>query len=140
MNIVIDTNVLFSALYRPTSVPGRIIELALEDEITLYAPDTVLKELERNLKDKLDYSTDEWNKNQQALPIEWIQETIYEPQLETAHTAINDASDAPIIATALTVDAIIVSGDKHFHPLEKDIVETYKPRQTHELIQDLRNP
>lgn len=128
VDLVVDTNVLFSALYGPDSVPGRIVELGLEGAATLYAPEAVRDELERNLRGTLGYTGNEVEGTLQSLPVEWIEEPVYEPDLEVARRAIGDASDAPVVAAALTVDAPIVSGDDDFHPLEDGVVETYRPR------------
>lgn len=134
MNLVVDTNVLFSALYDPSSVPGRVIELALEREVTLFAPESVLRELERTLRGKLGYTDEQWSSTRSAIPVEWIEPEVYEPGLATAGSAISDPDDVPVIATALVVDAPVLSGDGDFHPLEEPVVETLRPRETIEEI------
>lgn len=128
MDLVVDTNVLFSALYAPNSPPGRIVELALEGEVTLYAPAQVMDELERNLRETLGYTDPEWDETRRALPVNWVQEPVYEDLLPKAEEAIGDPSDEPVVAVALLVGAPVVSGDSDFHPLEEDVVVTRKPR------------
>lgn len=129
MRLVIDTNVLFSALYDPDTPPGRIVMLAIEGELQLFAPDTVRTELERALVGKLGYTPEEWRRTLVALPVEWMEARIYEDRLAEAREAIRDASDAPIIALALAIGADVVSGDKAFHPLRKPVVKTWRPKE-----------
>lgn len=126
--LVVDTNVLFSALYEPDSPPGRIVELALEGEVTLYEPDRVRDELERNLRGTLGYTPAEWEETVAALPVEWIEEAVYEDELDEAKAAIGDPTDAPVVAVALLTGVPVVTGDSDFHPLEADGVETLEPR------------
>lgn len=135
-DLIIDTNVVFSALYDPDSVPGQIVELALEGTLTLYAPDTVEEELERILRNKLGYTDAEWEDTRAALPVEWIEQAVYERALEAAREAIADPGDVSIVATAITVDAAIVSGDGDLHPLEEPVVQTYRPRGTVEDLEE----
>lgn len=128
MRVVIDTNVLVSALWKPDSDPGRIVLLALEGGVELYAPDTVRAELERVLRGKLEYSESEWVAALEALPVEWVKREEYEEFLDVAHAAIRDRSDAPIVATAILIRAAIVTGDHDFHPLRGSPVEILWPR------------
>ena len=46
---IIDTNVIFSALYSPNSNAGKLIELTIEKRIELHTPMEIKDELERNL-------------------------------------------------------------------------------------------
>ena len=39
MNLVVDTNILFSALYDPTSDAGKLILFVLERRVSLFAPE-----------------------------------------------------------------------------------------------------
>lgn len=128
MRLVIDTNVLFSALYDPASAPGRLLLLAIEGAVELFAPVTVRAELERALRRKLRYSDAEWASTVVALPVEWVEEPIYSDRLAEAKVAIRDPTDAPVVALALALRAGVVSGDRDFHPLLKPVVKTWKPK------------
>ena len=128
MRIVIDTNVLFSALYRPDSPPGDLLMLAIEGELELFAPQTVRAEIERALTDKLHYGPADLIATVSSFPVEWIDEPLYRSKMGIALSSIRDASDAPVVAVALVVKAQIVSGDKDFHPLLKKVVRTWKPK------------
>lgn len=128
MKLVIDTNVLFSALYRPDSNPGKIIMLAIEGDLELHAPDTVREEMFRILVEKLRYEKADANAATLALPVTWAPREQYEDQMEVARAAIRDESDAPVVALALALHAPVLSGDADFHPLKKPVVETLRPR------------
>lgn len=128
MKLVIDTNVLFSALYEPSSAPGQLLLLAIEGEVELYAPESVLVELERALRQKLGYDEDAWLGTLAALPVEWMDEETYVSAMPRASAAIRDPGDAPVVALALVLGADIVSGDSDFHPLRRRVARTWKPR------------
>lgn len=136
MRIVIDTTVIFSALYDPASVPGRVIELALEEEIELLAPEPVKEELDRVLREKLGYTGDQWRRTLAALPIDWVEEAVYEQFLPEAREAIRDRDDAAVVALAILLGTGVVSGDGAFHPLEEPVVETWRPRAATDLVED----
>ena len=129
MKVVIDTNVLVSALYKPASTPGRIVILALEGAIQLFAPDTVRAELERVLRVKLRYSDSDWDRTLAALSVSWIEAATYQTHLGKAAGAIRDPDDAPVVAVALLLKAVVVSGDAAFHLLRKPVVKTLRPRE-----------
>lgn len=136
MRVVIDTNVIFSALYDPGSVPGRVIELALEEEIELLAPEPVKDELDRVLREKLGYTDHQWRATLAALPIDWVEEPVYEQFLPKAREAIRDRDDAAVVALAILLGTGVVSGDGAFHPLEEPVIETWRPRAATDLLED----
>lgn len=136
MRVVIDTNVIFSALYDPASVPGHVIELALEEEIELLAPEPVKEELGRVLREKLGYTDDQWRGTLAALPIDWVEEPVYEQFLPEAREAIRDRDDAAVVALAILLGTGVVSGDGAFHPLEEPVIETWRPRAATDLVED----
>lgn len=123
---IIDTNVIFSALYKPKSAPGIVIFLAIEGIVNLIAPISVKEEILRKLKEKLEFSSEEAQFIVSSLPIDWIEKEIYEDLLTKAKNMIRDKSDAPIIALYLTTRYPIITGDKDI--LESN-VEAYKPSE-----------
>jgi putative PIN family toxin of toxin-antitoxin system len=126
--IVIDANVLFSALYDPASTCGAIVMLAIEGEIELVSPESVRREMERILGKKLGYSGAQAEAALAALPVEWIEEAAYAPKLAEAQPIVRDATDAPLVALALALGAEIVSGDKDLHALKTRKVTVWKPK------------
>ena len=78
MKFVIDTNIIFSGIYDLNSNAGKILLLAVEEKIELFAPVQVKDELFRTLKKKLKFSINEVNDLILILPITWIEEEIFE--------------------------------------------------------------
>jgi len=125
MKCIIDTNILFSALYNLNSNAGDLLILAAYNKITLYAPEFTKEELIRILKDKLHYSNKEILDSIAALPVTWIENDLYSMNLERAKEFIDHDTDIPIVACSLTLNLDIVSGDKHFHPLKKEGIKAW---------------
>lgn len=127
--LVVDANVLFSALYDPASTCGQIILLAIEGEVVLAAPETVREEMRRALLRKLGYSAAEAGAALAALPVAWSEPMEYEGRLPTATAALRDATDAPIVALALALGADVVSADKDLHALKPKLVKVWRPSE-----------
>ena len=112
IKVVIDTNVIFMALYDEKSKAGMVIRAAIEGKIKLYSPDSVKEEISRVLTKELNYSKEDIGKCIDALPIEWIGKEIYSPFLE--RTKVKHKADKPVEAVALMVNCGILSADAHF--------------------------
>lgn len=128
MRLVIDTNVLCSALYDLDSTPGKILTLAAEGEVELVAPITVRVELERALRGRLGYAAEACEAALSALPVEWVEEGVYADAMVRATDAIADPTDAPLVALAMVLGCGVVSGDRDFHPLRRKVVKTWLPK------------
>lgn len=126
--IIVDANVLFSALYDPVSTCGSIVMLAIEGEIDLVSPESVRREMARILVKKLGYGGTEAEAAVAALPVDWIEEAAYAPKLAEAEPLVRDRTDAPLVALALALEADIVSGDKDLHALRTRKVKVWKPK------------
>ena len=113
---IIDTNILFSALYSPDSVAGKIIDLALEKKIELFAPEEVKAELTRNLKKKLGYSEKELDFTLKTLPVNWLNTNLYANFLEQAKKTIS-LKDVPILAAHYLTKFPIITDDQEFFTL-----------------------
>lgn len=132
--LIVDTNVLVSALVRPDGPPGFIVERAHRYGVFLFAPESVLRELERIVTVKLGLPVAEADRAAASLAVEWLEERIYEDFLDEAKGAIADPDDVPVVAAGLALDLPVVSGDPDFHPLEEDVVETWTPRDLWNLL------
>lgn len=133
-SVVIDTNIVFSALYDLRSGAGRLLFLAIDNRVDLIASKYIEGELERNLKDKLGYTDEEFKETVKALPIRWIDDERYFGEMGKAAKLITHKRDAPILALALHMKCGVVSGDKHFLEVKhKDV----KPWKLTELIASL---
>jgi len=109
---VIDTNVIFMALYDINSKAGRVIRAAIENKIRLYAPDSVKEEIFRVLKREMLFDEKNIADIISSLPISWIDKKIYEFFL--TKTKVKHKADKPVEALALMLNCGILSADKHF--------------------------
>ena len=114
MRILIDTNILFSALLFPASKPAQaLLYIANNHEIVLC--DRNVAELRDILK----------RKAPQFLPDAevFLAELCYEliPAVDHAEKLIRDAKDQPILNAAIVYDVdIILTGDKDFLSLDME--------------------
>lgn len=121
MTLVLDTNVVVSA-FLWQSTPGRLIELAVENEILLFSSRTLLDELVATLARKkfakpilaTGLTADEMKRNYRRLSTLVTARRFAQP-------GSRDADDDAVLACALAARAdLIVSGDddllvlKHF--------------------------
>lgn len=110
--VIIDTNVIFMALYNPESKAGKIIQIALKDKIKLFSTDSVKEELRRVLKKEINLKDNEIEQIISSLPISWVDKEIYINQLK--NTKVKHKSDKPIEALAIILNCGILSADKDF--------------------------
>ncbi|MFQ6137087.1 MAG: PIN domain-containing protein [Candidatus Hydrothermarchaeales archaeon] len=112
--VVVDTNIIFSALYDLRSRAGRLLFFAIEGRVDLVASEYIKGELERNLREKLDYTDEEFKETVNALPIKWIEDERYSKEIDKAAELITHKRDIPILALALHMRCGVASGDEHF--------------------------
>ena len=134
MKLVVDTNVIFSALYDPDSSAGKLILKALEGEMELSAPESVKDELERNLMKKLHYTRMEVNEVLAALPVRWIEEEIYSPAVGLCRKYLTHKKDIPVLASAIVLEREIVSGDRHLLSIKPKLVKVWKLKEIIEAL------
>ena len=114
MRILIDTNILFSALLFPKSKPSQaLLHIADHHEIVL---------CDRNiteLRDILTRKAPQLLADAEVLLAELSYELI--PAVDHAEKLIRDAKDQPILNAAIVADVdIILTGDKDFLSLDME--------------------
>ncbi len=124
--VVIDTNIVFSALYDLRSKAGRLLFLAIEDKVDLIASGYIREELERGLKGKLGYTDEEFKETVKTLPIRWIDDERYLKEWDNAAKLIAHKRDVPILALALHLKCGVVSGDEHFLKVKHKDLKLWK--------------
>lgn len=112
VKLVVDTNVIFMALYNLDSKAGKIIKFANENKVQLFSPESVKEELFRVLRREIEFSEDEAHFIMESLPIIWIEKGFYESILDK--TKVKHKADKPVEALALVLNCGILSADKHF--------------------------
>ena len=108
MRVLVDTNILFSALLYPDGMPGRAL-IHISENYELILSDYNISELreivERTVPDKM------------ADIDVFLAKLAYEHVIApiSPEKLISDPKDAPILNAAIIADVdIIISGDKHF--------------------------
>lgn len=115
MRVVLDTNVLVSALAFPGSKPDQILSRARRRELDLYMSPAIVSELDRVLRDKFRLS-----RHEVALRVRAIRRIAYlvHPTERIAVVTAND-DDNRILECAVAARAeFLVTGDRaHLLPL-----------------------
>jgi len=115
MRVVLDTNVLLSALAFPGGKPDQVLHRIRRREVDLFLSTFILAELDRILRDKFRFT-----KRQSDERVRVIRRlaTLVEPTERIAVVAAND-DDNRILECALAAHAdYLVTGDKeHLLPL-----------------------
>lgn len=119
MNIVVDTNIVFSTLLNPKSTVGEIL-MNLQDKFTFFAPELLIDELERYGPKIASYT--KLTSNQLAQIEQMIltnltlisEELISESSWVAAYelTKNVDEDDTPFVALALELNTKLWTGDK----------------------------
>ncbi len=130
--VIIDTNVIFSALYKPESNPGLILLLGILDKLELVAPMTVRREIYEKLVEKLGFSNQEALDIISALPIRWIEDEVIQDILPNALEIVRDKDDAPMVALQILAGYPIITGDSEL--LGNKNIHTYSPRHFLETL------
>lgn len=134
MRIVLDTNVLISALAFPSSKPDHILSRIRRGEIELHTSAFILAELDRILREKFGFSARETITRVRL--IRSLARLVIPTERISVVTAKDD--DNRIIECALAAQAdYLVTGDKkHLLPLKTyRSVKIVSPSQFLELLQ-----
>jgi uncharacterized protein len=115
MRVVLDTNVLLSALAFPGCKPDQVLHRARQGEVELFVSSFILTELERFLRDKFRFTKRQTDERVRVIR---RMATLLEPTERIAVVAAKD-DDNRILECAVAARAdYIVTGDKeHLLPL-----------------------
>ena len=123
MRILVDTNILFSALLFPQSGPARAL-LRVADNHEMVLCDRNITEL----RDILRRKAPNFLPDAEVLLAEMSYELI--PAVDHAEKLIRDAKDQPILNAAIVFDVdIILTGDKDFLSLDMERPKCMKAAQ-----------
>ncbi len=115
MKVVLDTNVLVSALLFPGGLPERIYGLALDGEIDLVTSPPLLVELGRVLADKFGWAR---SRVHRALTQLLRVAELVEPAASINEVRADPADNRVLEAAAEGSAEVIVSGDRHLLQLK----------------------
>jgi len=119
MKIVVDTNIIFSALMRTNSKMGEIL-FTKKSKIEFFAPELLKIEIERYFiklcnSSKLTSDQISESKNRIFGQIEFISEELIKSDIWSKAIELSfdiDEDDTPFVALALDLDAFLWTGDK----------------------------
>ena len=110
--VVIDTNIIFMALYNPKGKAGKVFELANKNKLNLFSTDTVKEEIKVVLKRELNFSDDKIINMIEGLPLSWIKKKYYEKFI--MKVKVKHKPDKPVEALSLLLDCGILTADRDF--------------------------
>ncbi len=121
MKILVDSNVIISALLWPNSIPANALVLVMQEH-ELYLCDQILNELNDVVKRKAPHALSALKKFIDELDF------IKAPEAHLGSVTISDIKDQPILNAAIAADVdVIITGDKHFLELEIDKPDIVNP-------------
>ncbi|OHD68826.1 MAG: putative toxin-antitoxin system toxin component, PIN family [Spirochaetes bacterium RBG_16_49_21] len=124
MKIVLDTNVLVSAILSPGGPPGDILNLIINDEIILCYDDRIFNEYEGVLKrDKFQFEPD--NVSDLLTFLKRIGEPTDTIPLNVTITDPDDLMFYEVLGTS-AADYLITGNKRHFDPLKDRRIVTPK--------------
>jgi len=133
MRLVLDTNVLVSALLSPHGPPAQLLDLVLEGQLSLVLSPAILAEYrEVLLRPRFAFEME-----QVKLLLDTLDTlALHVTPLPWPHL-LTDADDEPFIATAHRACATLVTGNEHNYPLpQRENVSVISPRQAIEQLRD----
>jgi len=120
LRVLIDSNILISALFYPNSTPAKAL-LHIAENHDLFITDHNISELRRVAQEKFADKQVDIDLFLAELTFELLVAT------DTTQTLISDPKDAPILNAAINANVdIIISGDKHFLTLKMKKPKTMK--------------
>ena len=114
MKVFLDTNILFSAILFPGSIPDKALQKALQFPYEAITCDYVIDELRRNIAKKFPQKLDALDR---FLVVLATNITIIKVSYDTKDTSLNvrDDNDKPVLRAALQSGSdILITGDKDF--------------------------
>jgi len=117
-NVVIDTNVIISAVLSPAGNPAKIVNMGLDKSIQISLSDEILAEYEEVLsRTEFDFSVEKQNTFMSGIKKSGI---LVEPSLSSI--AMPDEDDRIFYDTAKGSGAILVTGNTKHYPTESFIM------------------
>ncbi len=126
MRVMLDTNVLISAIVLKSKTMNKMLE-SIIDEHKLVLASYVIDELKQVIARKFKGKSENLDELLTALPYEFV----YTPEaMDTELFEIRDKMDYPILYTAIIEDVdILITGDKDFTEVEIEKPEILTPAE-----------
>lgn len=117
-NLVIDTNVLVSALWSPSGKPARIVEMVLYGEAGLYFNDDICEEY----KEVLNRPKFSFKQNLMQDLLEGLFECGNTVNVKPSDIVLPDEKDRKFYDVAKATNSLLITGNKKHFPNESSIV------------------
>ncbi|MPZ98351.1 MAG: putative toxin-antitoxin system toxin component, PIN family [Dehalococcoidia bacterium] len=132
MRLVLDTNVLVSALVTPGGSPFRVYARCLEPDIVLLTSAPLIAELRGVMSQKFAWPSEEID---EAIAELLLASEVVEPA-EAVRDVPDDPDDDRVLEAALAGEAeLIVSGDRHLLRLDEwQRIPILRPREALDVI------
>ena len=114
MRVLIDTNILFSAIYSPNSIPFQAFKKAVDPPYQCLICEYCLDELRRVFSNKFPHMT-QVAENFIAVALSVVEVIPVPTEVHDDENKIRDKNDRPILRAAINSKAdILLTGDKDF--------------------------
>ena len=124
--VVLDTNILVSALWSKQGNPFRVVEMLFSNEIALYYTDEMIEEYEEVLcREKFGFS-----KNQVENLLSELMKNGVLVDCTASTEAFSDETDRKFYDTATSNDATLITGNIKHYPDKPFIMTPYEFLQT----------
>ncbi len=129
--VVLDTNVLVSALINAFGAPGRVLDMALRGDLIVAYDDRILAEWREVLRrEKFGFTP----ANVNAL-LEFIEHEGVKVNPPVLNAELPDPDDLPFLETAAAADANLMTGNlKHYPPESRRGAEVTGPKTFLEIL------
>jgi putative PIN family toxin of toxin-antitoxin system len=121
-NVVLDTNILVSALWSQQGNPYKVVEMVFSDEIVLYYTDDIIEEYEEVLcRDKFGFSKD----RVESLLRELAENGVLTEPIASAET-FADETDRKFYDTAKANNATLITGNIKHYPKQPFVMTPFE--------------
>jgi putative PIN family toxin of toxin-antitoxin system len=133
MIIVLDTNILVSALLSPLGKPAQILDMVLAGDATLAVDDRLLAEYQEVLaRPRFAFDVEDVN-----TLLEYIRAEAIHVQSESLHLPLPDLDDLMFLEVAKTIRAILITGNlRHFPGEHRAEVPVLSPTEFLSKLED----
>jgi len=134
VRVVLDPNVIISALLSPGGVPAQVLRAWIGGTYELVVSPLLLEELERSLGYRKLSERITADEGREMVELLRHEAELHEDPTEPPPVQSPDPGDDYLIALAATADALMVSGDRHLLGLGGDL-PVYSPGRFLEFIE-----
>jgi uncharacterized protein len=133
VRVVIDSNVVVSAMLSPYAPPAQVVRLALQGDLGMLHDHRILAEY-REVLSRPTFDFDPRDVRAMLEGLEWIGETVFATPLTVE---LPDPDDLPFleVAAAGKADALVTGNSRHYRPAKgRHDIRILTPRELLDLL------